>query len=199
MRNDFLQNMAPNAKRSAIVTLILGAIATVIYMFAVEPFGSQLEQQQKKLEELEFSQQKINRDLKSAGSIRKELEEVEQRLNPYREAMLTPLLESYAMRAKSILDPLLLGAGLVDLEYTDEPFRKLPVPKPMPRQLHTRAAIRISAKGSYQAAISFLLRLEQDYPLVSVRTLQIRTQPTHARQDVTYVLEWPAVGELTRK
>ena len=31
MKNDFLQNMAPNAKRSAVVTLILGAIAAVLY------------------------------------------------------------------------------------------------------------------------------------------------------------------------
>ena len=199
MKNDFLQNMAPNAKRAAIVTLVLGAIATVIYMFAVEPTGAQLEQEQKKLEELESTQRRMNLDLKKADSVKKELEDVSARLAPYQEAMLTPLLESYAMRAKSLLDPLLLGAGLTDLEYTDEPFRALPLPKPMPRQLHTRAAIRISAKGSYQGAISFLLRLEKVFPLVSVRSLDIRSQQINSRQDISYILEWPAVGGLTSK
>ena len=199
MKNDFLQNMAPNAKRAAIVTFALGAIAAAIYMFAVEPTGAQLEQEQKKLEQLETTQRRMNLDLKGADSVKKELEDISSRLVPYQEAMLTPLLESYAMRAKSLLDPLLLGAGLTDLEYTDEPFRPLPLPKPMPRQLHTRAAIRISAKGSYQGAISFLLRLEKVFPLVSVRTLDIRAQQVNSRQDVTFVLEWPAVGGLTSK
>lgn len=103
------------------------------------------------------------------------------------------------MRAKSLLEPLLLGAGLTDLEYIEDTFRKLPLPKPMPRQLHTRAAIRITAKGSYQRAISFLLRLEKEFPLVSLRTLDIRAQQSNHKQDITYVLEWPAVGDLTRK
>ena len=57
----------------------------------------------------------------------------------------------------------------------------------------------VDAKGSYQAAISFLLRLEKEFPLVSVQTLDIRAQQSNARQDVTYVLEWPAKGGLTRK
>ena len=200
MKNDFLQNMAPNAKRAAVVTLVFGAVATALYMFAVEPAGSQLVQQQKKLEELESSQRRMNLDLKSADTVKKNLEDLNARLAPYEKARLTPLLESYAMRAKSLLDPLMLGAGLSDMEYSDDVFRALPVPKPvMPRQLHTRAAIRISAKGSYQAAVSFLLRLEKDFPLVSVRTLDIRAQQSNAKQDITYVLEWPALGGLTRK
>lgn len=200
MKNDFLQNMAPNARRSVVVTLVFSAIATVLYMFAVEPIGAQLAQLQKKLDELESSQRRMNLDLKSADTIRKNLDEIDGALAPYRQAMLTPLLESYAMRAKSLLDPLMLGAGLSDLEYTDELFRPLPLPKPvMPRQLHTRAAIRIGAKGSYQAAISFLLRLEKEFPLVSVRTLDIRAQQSNSKQEITYVLEWPALGGLTRK
>ena len=199
MKNDFLQNMAPNAKRSAVVTLILGAIAAVLYMFAVQPFESELEQLQKKLSEVEDSQRRINLDLKSANNIKKELIETNSQLESYQKAFLTPLLESYSMRAKSLLEPLLLGAGLTDLEYIEDTFRKLPLPKPMPRQLHTRAAIRITAKGSYQRAISFLLRLEKEFPLVSLRTLDIRAQQSNHKPDITYVLEWPAVGDLTRK
>lgn len=113
MKNDFLQNMAPNAKRSAVVTLILGAIAAVLYMFAVQPFESELEQLQKKLSEVEDSQRRINLDLKSANNIKKELIETNSQLESYQKAFLTPLLESYSMRAKSLLEPLLLGAGQI--------------------------------------------------------------------------------------
>lgn len=200
VKNDLIQNMAPNAKRSAAFTILLGAIAAVIYMFAVEPASSQLALNRRKLDELETNQRRMNMDLHSADTIKKNLAEINQNLKPYEEGMLTPLLESYSMRAKSLLEPLLLGAGLVEPDYSDEPFRALPLPKPTaPRQLHTRAAIRISAKGSYQAAISFLLRMEKEFPLIALRSLDIRSQQSNDRQEIIYVLEWPAKGGLSRK
>jgi hypothetical protein len=113
--------------------------------------------------------------------------------------MLTPLLESYAMRAKSILDPFALGAGLVDVDYADEAFRALPLTKPMPRQLHTRAAVKMTATGSYQEAISFLLRLEKELPLTSVQSFAITAQQDPEAQLISMVIEWPAKGGLTRK
>lgn len=200
MKNDFLQNMAPNAKRSAVFTIAFGAIATVIYMFAVEPAETQLAQAQQKLDELTTIQNRMNADLKGAENTKKSLEDLNAQLKPYQDAMLTPLLESYAMRAKSILDPLLLGAGLTEIDYADEPFRALPLPKSsLPVQLHTRATIRITARGSYQEAISFLLRLEKEFPLVSLCMLEIQSQQTNTKQGITFVLEWPAVGGVTRK
>ena len=113
--------------------------------------------------------------------------------------MLVPLLESYAMRAKSLLDPLALGAGLDDVTYSDEPFRALPLPTPKPRQLHTRVAVKLTATGSYQQAVSFILRLEKEMPLVSLQQLDITARSTPETQSVSMVLEWPAKGGLTRK
>lgn len=200
MKNDFLQNMAPNAKRSAIFTIAFGAIATAIYMFAVEPAGTQLANSLNKLEELTSTQNRMNADLKGAENTKKNLEDLNTQLKPYQDAMLTPLLESYAMRARSLLDPLLLGAGLTEIDYADEPFRALPLPQSsIPVQLHTRAAIRITAKGSYQEAISFLLRLEKEFPLVSLCTLEVQAQQSNTKQGITFVLEWPAAGGVTRK
>ncbi len=196
----FLQNMAPNAQRSFFVSIAVGAVAAVIYLFGVEPTVSGLRQERARLAELEAEQSRINRDLKNAGNVKKRLDELEGLVKPYREAMLAPLLGSYAMRAKSILDPLALGAGLSDIEYSAEDFRALPVPKPMPRRLHTRAAVRLTAKGSYQGAISFLLRLEKELPLVSLQSMEIGVQSQRPTQQlVTFVLEWPAEGGLTRK
>ena len=199
MKGSFLQDMAPNAKRAFIVAIALSAVAVVLYMFAVEPACSSLANEQKRLQDLKDKQDYMNRDLKSADTIKQRLAELEDGFKPFNEAMLTPLLESYSMRAKSLLDPLLLGAGLTDIEYGEDPFRALPVPAPMPRQLYTRAAIRITAKGSYQAAISFLLRLEKEFPLVSLQSLEITAQQSAAKQEVRFVLEWPAKGGLTRK
>ena len=193
MNGGFFQNMAPNAKRSFVVTVTFAAIATVIYLFCVQPSTDELEASKKNLEELQDKQNRTNLDLKRSGTVAKDLEEVEAALKPYREAMLIPLLESYSMRAKSILDPLALGAGLKNVTYSDEPFRALP------RQLYTRAAIRLTATGSYQQAVSFLLRVEKEFPLVSLRQLELTAQQEPMAQAVSIVLEWPAKGGLTRK
>lgn len=196
----FLQNMAPNAQRSFFVSIAIGAIAVAIYMFGVEPAQSALAKDREKLEQLKGDQTRINRNLKNSENIKKQLSDLQAQMKPYKEAMLTPLLGSYSMRAKSVLDPLALGAGLTDIEYAQEDFRALPVPKPMPRQLHTRAAVRLTAKGSYQGAISFLLRLEKELPLVSLQSMSIDVQQqAPSKQIVTFVLEWPAEGGLTRK
>lgn len=199
MNNGTFQNMAPNAKRSFVVTIIFAAAATVIYLFCVQPSTDELETSKRKLAELQDKQYRTDLDLKRSANVAKDLEELEASLKPFRDAMLVPLLESYSMRAKTILDPIALGAGLTDVTYSDEPFRALPLPTPMPRQLHTRAAVRIAATGSYQQAVSFLLRLEKELPLVSLRQLEITTQQNPRSQALSIVLEWPAKGGLTRK
>ena len=159
----------------------------------------QLEKAKQELSELQDRQYRTDLDLKRSNTVAKDLSELEAALKPYRDAMLVPLLESYSMRAKTIIDPLALGAGLNNVTYSDEPFRALPLPAPMPRQLHTRAVVKVSAQGSYQEAVSFLLRLEKDFPLVSLQRFDVSAQTSPAKQSVTFVLEWPAKGGLTRK
>lgn len=199
MNSNFFQNMAPNAQRSFLISLVLAVVATVIYLFGVEPAASALAKDRMRLGELQDRERRMATDLKGADTVKKQLEDLAASLEPFEQAMLTPLLESYAMRAKSVLDPLILGAGLVDPEYAEEPFRALPLPKPMPRQLHTRAAIRLTARGSYQAFVSFLQRLEMDLPLVSVQAIDVTAQRDPETQSISAVLEWPAKGGLTRK
>ncbi len=199
MTSNAFQNMAPNAQRSFLVTLCLATVAILTYLFAVQPATVSLAKARTRLAELQDREQRMNQDLRNADNVKKTLAELNACLKPFNDAMLTPLLESYAMRAKSILDPLVIGAGLTDAEYTDEPFRALPVPKPLPRQLHTRAAIRVRARGSYQAAVSFLMRLEKEMPLVSLQSLAITAQNDPAVQEVVLILEWPTKGKVTRK
>lgn len=199
MNGGTFQNMAPNAKRSFFVTVTLATIASVIYLFCVQPCSDELVTARRNLAELQDKQYRTDVDLKRSGTVTKDLSELEAGLKPFRDAMLVPLLESYAMRAKSLLDPLALGAGLDDVTYSDEPFRALPLPTPMPRQLHTRVAVKLTATGSYQQAVSFLLRLEKEMPLVSLQQLDITARSTPETQSVSIVLEWPAKGGLTRK
>ena len=199
MKGGSLQSMAPNAKRALLTTTVLALVAAAIYVLAVEPASTALMRERKNLDELKDRQRRMAADLAGVGTVKKTLEDLEALMKPFEDAKLKPLLGSYAMRAKSLLDPLTSGSGLVDVEYSNEPSRKLPVPMPMPRQLHKRVAVRIAATGSYQSIVSFLLMLERDFPLVSVQSMQILSMQNPAKQSVAMILEWPAKGELTRK
>ena len=201
MKSGFFDSMAPNARRAFIVSIVLGAVATVLYLFMVEPAESKLRSEQRRLSELQDKLSRISSDLKASGDIAKNLESLNADKKPFDDAILEPLFGSYSMSARKKLEPLLLGAGLTEINYADAPFRALPVPMPiMPRQLHTRAAVKITCRGSYQGAVSFLLRLERDFPLVSLQSFDFAVaKDSKSLQDITYVLEWPAVGKVTRK
>lgn len=198
MNGSILQNMAPNAKRSFVVSLIFGSIAASIYIFFVKPADEQLVKDKQANEELSGRQFRMSSELHRAERVQQELNEANDALSPFNEAMLVPLLESYSMRAKSILDPLAIGAGLTNIDYFDEEFRTLPVPKPIPRQLHTRAAVRIEANGSYQRAISFLMRVEKELPFVTLRSMRFSSSADPETQSISMTFEWPAKGVLTR-
>ena len=192
------QNMAPNAKRSFAVTLTLGGAAAVIYMFAVQPAEESLAKARREHDEEESRLQMVNVNLRGAPENKSRLEKLATDLKPFREAMLEPLLGSYAMRAKSILEPLAFDAGLSNLDYAEATTRALPLPRPAPKQLHMRRPIRITARGSYMGAISFLMRVEKEHPLVTLQSMNITTNPDPDQQRIEMVFEWPAKGEKTK-
>lgn len=195
-----LGGMAPNSRRSALVTLAFAMLAAGIYFLAVSPTKTRLAKSAKALQEHRAKHATVMKNLAGSGTVAKRIEETETALKPFREAMLEPLLESLAMRAKSLVDAMAQGAGLVDLEYEALEPRTLPVPGRMPRQLYAREPIRILARGSYQAAASFLMRLERDMPLVSLESLTITAvQASPETQKIEMILEWPVKGAVTRQ
>ena len=188
------QNMAPNAKRSFAVTLLLGGAAAIIYMFAVQPAEESLAKARREHDDQEAKLQSVNANLKAAPANKERMQKLAEGLKPFRDAMLEPLLGSYAMRAKSILEPLAFGAGLSNLDYAEMPTRALPVPRPVPAQLHARRPIRVTAQGSYMGAISFLLRVEKEHPLITLQSFALSTTTDPERQQIEMVFEWPAKG-----
>lgn len=197
MNGSLFNNMAPNAKRAFLVSFGLGAAAVVLYMFAVQPAQAGLARAKRELGDAEFRLQGVTRDLKEAPKVTERLAALDAARKPYLDALLRPLLESYAMRAKGILEPIAAGAGLMNVEYTELPPRALPLPKPVPKQLHARRPIRVEALGSYQSAVSFLMRLEKEHPLVAVQAFTVRVGTVPDFQQIDIVLEWPSLGLRT--
>ena len=198
MNSSFFQNMAPNARRSFVVTTLLGGAAALIYLFAVQPTEEALAKARRDNDELSSRLQMVNANLRGAAANKERLATLDAALKPFRDEMLEPHLGSCAMRAKSILDPLAAGAGLSNMDYADMPARALPLPRPLPVQLHRRQPVRFTAQGSYMGAISFLMRVEKEHPLVALQSMSISSTTEPERQQVEMVLEWPAKGGKSR-
>ena len=85
--------------------------------------------------DLEGQLRVTTRDLKDSPRVKNMLSEIETARQPFMDALLTPLLESWAMRAKSKLDPLAADVGLKVADYAEMPVRALPSSAPMPTML----------------------------------------------------------------
>lgn len=186
-----LQNMAPNAKRSLLVTLVFGAIAAALYFCVLEPTEISLAKTRKTLVDRTSKHRTMTADLSRADSIAKGLAADAARLADYESHMIEPLLESTAMRAKALVDPLAAGCGLVGMEYEQESPIALPILGSAAREQYVRCPVKITCRGSYQAAVSFVQCIEKRFPLVALEALTIAAGSDPDLQIVSVILEWP--------
>lgn len=186
-----LQNLAPSAQRSVLVFGGLVGLAIVTYMFAVQPFKTSLAKARQVRDEAAMQKNIADKNLKEKDSVKASIQNVMTARKPYIDTLLEPLLESYAMRAKSYIEPIALECGLRGLDYEEMPLRFLPIPKPAPKQLYARYPIKVTCRGSYMAIASFVLRLERDMPLVSLGSFTILSQQDPDTQQAVLILEWP--------
>lgn len=187
-----LQNLAPSTQRSVLIFAGLVGLAIVTYMFAVQPFKVSLAQARRERDDIALQRNMADRNLKEKDAVRSKIQEVMTARKPYIDTLLEPLLESYAMRAKSHIEPVALEVGLRGLDYAELPMRYLPIPKPAPKQLYARYPIKVSCRGSYMEIASFIMRMERDQPLVSLESFTIVSQADPDAQQAELVFEWPA-------
>ncbi len=197
MRAVNFQDPAAQMKRAMFQAVAIGVVAVVLYMFCVEPSQTALQKAKTDLVGLQDKQAQMVRDLKGAGQVKERLEAIKSQRQDYLNGLLHPMLESYAMRAKSLLDPLAEDVGLSVSDYAELPVRRLPLPKPQSPQLYARKPIRLTCTGSYATIVSFIMRVEQKLPLVSLEAFSLKTQKDPDNQAATIVLEWPIKGENT--
>ena len=186
-----LQNMAPNAKRALLVTLGFGAIAATLYFFAIESTEATLARTRRTLQDQTLKHRTITANLSQADTITKTLAEGIVRLAAYEKDMIEPLLESTAMRAKSFVDPIATGCGLVGMEYEQETPIALPVFGYASREQYVRCPIKMTCRGSYQATVSFVKCVEKRFPLVALEALAVSAGNDPDLQQVSIILEWP--------
>ena len=197
MTSSSLQNVAPNVQRALFIALVFGAIAVVVYMFCVQPAQLSIVRERQELESLQSRQDVAHREIRGEKALKERLDGIQTTRQRYLDGLLTPLLESYAMRAKSIVDPIAADSGVTVQDYQERPRRLLPLTKPQAPQLYARQPVRLTCRGSYAAIVSFVMRVEKVHPLVSLQAFSLKARQNPDEQDATLVLEWPVLGVNT--
>ncbi|MEG1479779.1 MAG: hypothetical protein RSD41_02110 [Kiritimatiellia bacterium] len=192
---------ASSQSRAWVLSAIAGVTAALIYLFLITPAEESHLALRDTVKTLEEKQETMTRTLRRLDLTKKHFDAMTLQLEKMEsEGLLTPLLESYAMRCRSLLDPLAKQHSFTLETFRELPTIALPLPKgPLPAQLYTRQPIECSGSGSYAALVNFVRAVETHYPLAVLSGISISPHaqdPLHHR--MTLVFEWPIKGALSK-
>jgi len=188
---------------SSLISIGLLVLAFILYVGGIGPMSTSLLKTRSEVADEEVRLTSIELTNGQREDFKSRVTALEQGNAKLRATWLSPLLNSYAMRVKSLVDAMATECGLTNVEYEEGPLIALPVPKEqLPESRTARRAVRVKALADYAAAVSFVMRAEKDLPLLTVQSLSIQ-QPKNGqgqvdRQEVVITFEWPAQGEVIK-
>ena len=195
-----LIRLAPSMKRAAGISAAAIVTGLLILFFGALP-------KQKAIRSASDELQAINAQL---TQMRSDIASTEQqksatgKVQAERDALavlgvIEPLLGSFAMRGKSLLDPLAQQTGFRIDSVRELPPITLQLPKPAPEQLHCRQPVEFTGQGSYVQIVAFIAQVEASQPLAALSGLLILGQPQSPETHKAIItFEWPAKCERSK-
>lgn len=118
-------------------------------------------------------------------------------------SLLEPLLDSYAMRAKTLLEAEADAASLSGVQFSDVgSYALMPAVTPVSKSPYVLRGVRVTAFGSYQRLATFVCRVERLFPMVLVDSVTISAELGRdiAQQRGEFVFCWLSTrdGEVAK-
>lgn len=197
VNTSIIHKIAPSMQRSILITLGGLTIAGAMVFFLVLPARARLQTLAAELNTLRDTLATVRADIAGTEQQRLKTAEVRSKHDALvRSGVLQPLLNSFAMRGKSLLDPLAQQTGFAIANVKEDRFLRLQVPKQVPLHLYGRQMIEFSGQGAYTSIVNFIALAEERFPLCTLAGLKIISQnqtPETHKAFITF--EWPAKGE----
>ncbi|HOE61090.1 MAG TPA: hypothetical protein P5125_08305 [Kiritimatiellia bacterium] len=197
LNTSIIHKIAPSMQRSILITLGGLMIAGAMVFFLVLPARARLQTLAAELNTLRDTLATVRADIAGTEQQRLKTAEVRSKHDALvRSGVLQPLLNSFAMRGKSLLDPLAQQTGFAIANVKEDRFLRLQVPKQVPLHLYGRQMIEFSGQGAYTSIVNFIALAEERFPLCTLAGLKIISQnqtPETHKAFITF--EWPAKGE----
>lgn len=192
-----LNKLAPPMRMAlgvAGASLIAGS---AIIVFGIWPARQRIKTLTAEIAQLRDTQASMKADIASAQKQQAATEAAEAELKAFLDqGVLEPLLGSFSMRGKSLLDPLAKASGFTISSVKEDRLIPLQVPAPPQQQLYARQLVEFTGHGAYTQIVAFVQAAEQTFPLAIVSGLKIESQiQTPERHKATLTFEWPVKGE----
>jgi Tfp pilus assembly protein PilO len=188
----------PLATQRAIAFTLAGlAASALIVFFAVFPQQKRMRTVAKEIGDLNQTLARMRSEIAMTDSLKSQCALTKADLDKLLGAgVMEPLLGSFAMRGKSLLDPLAQEAGFAIESVKELPMIPLQLPKDPAEQTYGRQPVEFTGQGSYQQIAAFISKAEAAQPMLVLSSLAILSQqqtPEIHRAIISF--EWPAKGE----
>lgn len=193
----FLKRLAPSMQRSLLFSATVAAVAVAVLAVGILPQKKAIRTLNDSLQLMNTRLTQMRADIANADQQKKKTEEaIAERDALIASGVIEPLLGSFAMRGKTLLDPIAQKA-LFHIESVRElPPILLQLPKPPPEQTHYRQPIEFTGQGSYVQITDFITQTEAAHPMATLSGLVILAMPNSPEtHKAILTFEWPAKGE----
>jgi len=192
-----IRKLAPSMRRALIVTLVAMVIAVALISFAILPTRTRLKKLGAEIDAIKVNLAAVHADIAAADQQKAKTAALAAQRDAFLESgVIEPLLGSFAMRGKALLDPFAQETGFAIETVKELPLIPLQVPSPAPLQLYGRQPVEFSGRGSYTQITAFISYAERALPLATISSLLILGQPQNPEiHKALITFEWPAKGE----
>ena len=192
-----LDKLSPPVRMALGVVGAALIIGLAVVVFGIKPARERIKTLTAEVAQLNAKHVSMKADITGTQKQRTATEVAEATLKDILdEGVIEPLLGSFAMRGKSLMDPLAKETGFTIANVKEERLIPLQVPKPPPQQLYARQLVEFTGYGAYTQIVAFVQAAERAFPLAVVSGLRIEHQmSTPERHKATITFEWPVKGE----
>ncbi len=181
------------AKKAALIVIACALLNATLVYFIVLPLKNRVKDAQAKFDDLIANNENIQEIIATTDDKRALVEKLEKEHQKLIDSgVLTPLLNSYTMRAKTLVEPLALQYGLTINDVTELPLIPMRHPAELETVAYARLPIEFTTSGSYTQITAFISYTEQELPMVALSSLKIIPQNRDPENHLVKIsLEWP--------
>lgn len=192
-----LRELPPATQRALAVVVGALALSLLVVFLAILPQQKRMRAVTAETEGLNQTLSRMRAEITTAESLKTQCAAAKSELDRFLSAgVIEPLLGSFAMRGKALLDPVAQEAGFVIENVKELPLIPLQMPKVAPEQTYGRQPVEFTGQGSYPQIAAFIAKAEAAQPMITLSSLTILSQQqTPETHRAIVVFEWPAKGE----
>ena len=183
---------SPAHKAALLIVIGIALSATFIY-FLIMPLKSRIAACVKNSSDTTTTNDRIRAVIRTTNSKKQSVAHLQKEYGALHDkGVLIPLLNSYAMRAKTLVKPCALQSGVTIENVRELPPIPLQQPQPLNAAAYCRQPIEFTASGSYTQLTAFISSVENKLPMCILSSLKISNQSRFPEiHKIQICFEWP--------